>query len=475
MVVEFQRVPRASCDGAESRRPHLRFESRSKSSDRLADLARGHAFAWPPLAARATWALSTDVAATPFDGVQCRLVHDEGGAQPAPPRTVEEAGRSLRLMLDASIQRAVGDAQRIAVMTGGGLDSGALLALVVDHARRAGKTAFAVALDFEAEGDDRPYLRALEAHLRCEVLRVRPEEAAPHLKRHLHGVDGAPLYCPTQPLEIALMTHARARGADVVLMGVGGDQIFDGRPTSLSELVHRSTWREALRETKRLTGFSRPRFPVWSWLVRPWLARSTPRVVRVLRARREALDVPAWAGPTLLAFQRAERTRRAATLAEMHPSASRLERHFLDAQRVQVAWIRHQEEEAAGVARADPYLDRSLIDMMKSIPAHWVLHSGTRRGLFRHVVRELLPDSLLARQDKASFEPALARMVDAAGGLATLFRDEVPVERLSRAGIVDAARFREAYEDFVRDPHDPYAWTSVWCALMVEAFLRGHG
>jgi len=86
-------------------------------------------------------------------------------------------------------------------------------------------------------------------------------------------------------------------------------------------------------------------------------------------------------------------------------------------------------------------------------------------------MRGRLPESLRLREDKASFEPALVRFVNAAGGFQSL-RELATATHLADLGLVDRRAFGDAFGDFVAAPSDGAAWTTIWPALCVEAFLR---
>ena len=425
------------------------------------------------LAALCVMGLPGKLGETPYLGVRC-VLHERSASVDAVGlgcRSPEQAVIALRQALDRALERSIGSARRIAVLAGGGLDSAGLLALATTWARRTGGTAFGVALDFAGDGDDRPHLAALQDQLGCEVVRVRPEDAAGRVSL-LGGVDAAPCTGPTAPMEIEMMSRARANGAEIVLMGVGGDELFDGNPRSLAALARSGRVGRAIHQARSLQGFDRPRSPVATWVARPLVARCVPRALRMARARRTRALTPAWAGPRLAAYCASAHERgleAAATLMARGAdpttkSADVAYRHYL-------AWGRHIEETASGIPRIDPYLDRTLIDEVDSLPADWLLHGGMRRGLFREAMRGLLPESLRMRQDKASFEPALVRFVTAAGGLESL-RELARASRISKLELVDRRAFFAAFAAFTSAPGDGDAWTTVWPTLCVEAFLR---
>lgn len=445
--------------------------------DRLSDVVAGGAFELDrcALAARVLLLPPTHPGETPYRDVIAVGVPGRSGAGQSDDlrhvATPLDAVAAVRAALARAVDRALHGVRRVAVLTGGGVDSSALLALAVERARRAGGTAFGVALDFGGPGDDRPHLAALEAHLGCEILRVRPEDAAHRFALVRAGVDAAPLTWSGGCMEIEMLARARANGAERALMGVGADELFDGVPQTLADLARRGDLLDALAAARRLAGFTRPRSPSLAWVLRPLLAELLPRRIRAIRAHRTRGSVPAWARPRLRRHAREWRDREIErTLTKARTSQERFERLDASPSRAHLAWLRHQEQVGSGLERRDPFLDPELVATVTSLPPAWLLHCDSRRGLFREAVRGLLPESLRLRADKASFEPAFARFLASAGGCEVL-RDLAGVPRLAALDLVEPRAFREAFDAFARHPDD--GWGDVWPAITVEAFLQG--
>lgn len=451
----------------------LEFTRGSKQSSHLAALARGAALDIDSLAAWTLGDLPGGPEQTPYREVQARLVEPRTNEDSVevPPPSPAGAAVALRHALRRAVDRAAGSAKRLAVMTGGGVDSSAILALAVDVARERGGSAFGLALDYRAEGDDRPHLRALESHLGCEVIRVSPEAASHRRALVEEGIDAAPLNVATGPMEIEVMARGREHGAEVVLTGAGGDELLDGDPRALAGLVRAGRPKEALRAARALRGFEWQPRSLFGWLLRPLFVERVPRAIRLWRARRARPWIPEWSGPALRAAGERSRERALARLDERLSRRATQERAPSEIYRVFHAWYRHQMEVATGAARRDPYLDRRLVAFVHGLPPEWLLVGDIRRGLFREAMRGLLPESLRMREDKASFEPAMFRWVESVGGFES-FRHLVSMEHLASLGLVEPSKVAPAFEELARNPITTYGWGSVWPALSVEAFLR---
>lgn len=390
--------------------------------------------------------------------------------EPARPQTCIEAAVALRSMLERAVVRAIGGARRVAVLTGGGVDSGGLLGLTVRLMRERGGAAFAVALDYHADGDDRPHLEALQRHLGCEVLRVTPEDAARRADL-VHGIDAVPFASPTGPMEVEMLARARAHGAEMVLSGENGDALFDGIPHALADLTRTGRWYEAVRSASVLRGFDAPNGErIFGWAIRPAIARVAPPSLRRWRARRSRPPVPAWAGPLTRASIEESWARKLAELDVRFATGASEDPWPTEQGRVWIAWYRHQQEHASGIERSDPYLDRELVDWVHALPPVWLLEGNVRRGLFREAIRGFVPESLRMREDKASFEPAMFRFVETIGGFESL-RGYARVPRLADLGLVEPKPFEKAFDELARAPIGSWQWSNVWPALSAEAFL----
>lgn len=460
------------------------FERRaSERSSRLADLVRsGDAFDLEAIGAFLLARLPLDRSATPWRGIRAvprRRRIDVDEQQDVSREEVIDAAAAvegLRAELESAVARCLEGSRCVAVMTGGGVDSSGLLGLAVDWAKRTGRTAFAVSLDFDGgAGDDRPYLRALEAFLGCDVLRVRPEDAAPHFASVRQGIDAAPFVWPGAAMELELFSRAKQAGADRILTGAGGDLLFDGSPFALARHLRKGRFGEAVIAARAMTGFyAMPRSRVFSFAVRPLLARLVPVRIRRARMLRRVL-VPDWAGERLrrimVEYHRADvddalRSRdtaeRRLAAVEAAPALAR------------DAWYQHQHETATGLVRFDPYLDASLVRFVARLSPELLVRGAVRRGLFRDAIRGLVPESLRMRLTKAGFEDGFTRSVAAAGGFEQ-FRDLARASALADAGFVEPREFMAAFHELASQPIDSWGWGDVWPALAVESFMRSRG
>lgn len=364
---------------------------------------------------------------------------------PAPRAPVERAGPTelvgrLRALLFAAVEGAVEGAPCVGVLTGGGLDSGALLAMT----QTLGARANAFAIDFAGPGDDRPHLVTLARSLGIAPVRVAPSDAPLPVALTAAGM---PLTWPSAAAEAHLLRSALGWGASRVLAGLGADQWFDGDPVAL-------TFAQAMRDSLR------QRLP---WTTRRFLRRR-------VRAR-----VPAWVGPRAkrVLLDTHQRHLDERPWAERTPR-ERIEAGFVDPHLAHASALRLQLERLSGIVRVDPYLDGELAAFALALPPHELLGASgplARRGLFREALRGVLPESLRTRVDKASFVP-LHHALFRAPLLASL-APHAGATRLAALGIVEPKAFRQAFDATVASAASTAVDARIYATLAVEAFLDG--
>jgi asparagine synthase (glutamine-hydrolysing) len=395
--------------------------------------------------------------------------------QPIPP---DEDPRAVALELRARLERAVGRAlagvTRVAVSGGGGVDSSALLACCVASSRGATpREVQSIAVDFAGPGSDRPYRRELAESLGIVPVLVRPADCARHLASSL-VMDGAPVNSPTMAWALELALKARARGAEILLIGGGGDDLFDGDLGLFAADASRGHLVRALVAAARLRGvywIPSARARMDHLVVRPLVRRALPRpVLRAWRRARELWErepVP-WAGPRLRQLLSAGRYDYSKDDAPLLAGSEDIAALATAGYLLNIRDARDQVEVRTGCRHAEPYLTEELVEFVAGIPPSFFFHGRFRRGLFREAIRGLVPESLRLRGDKASAGPALAEMFMLARGAMSRW---LPMQGLGGRGLVDPAQFRACFDGLARMETDGAAWARLWPAFAGEALL----
>ena len=381
--------------------------------------------------------------------------------------TLDELAEELHVRIRRSVERALRGTARVVVAAGGGLDSSVILASVARVGARSRPRYDVVAMDFEGPGDDRPHMRALQEYLGIDVIRSAPENGGAFWRQAL-VIDGAP--CPYANVGwwIHAMRAARERGAERMLTGEGGDEIFGGDFSVFAQDARRGAIVRAVLASARFRApwKASPRRRVEQLVARPLLRGVAPESWLRRRAVAARLAGLPWAGPVVRRWIEENAGLLGDYFAESIP-----ERHERTGLWAHVAEVSAQLEIAGGIERVDPFLDPDVTEFAARVPAHAHFCDDNYRGLLRRAARGLLPESVRLRADKADVEPAMLRGIQAAGGFAA-FEDLANARCSADLGLVEPRAFAAAFDRLREDPRNGVLWMRVWAGLSVEAFLR---
>lgn len=386
--------------------------------------------------------------------------------------TPDELAEELRAIVQKVVKRAIEGVNRIGVLVSGGLDSSTILAHAVAAAKGANRAEIiAVTWAFSGLGDDRPYLKELCDSLGIIPFHVSTADASRNVMRAL-TLDGSPFIWPTAAGILTAHECARDNGAELVLTGLGGDDIFNGHPRILARQTFSNDLGKALRIVARRpaqrVGYAALARTVMQ-VVSPTLMSRFPSIQRTRRRQIARRRWP-WAGPQLLeiigdTYLFEPPNRDWATSS----NAPRLKRLLKNTFRL-LATHRRQREATTGLREVDPFLDDDLINFVSGISQEALFFGDRRRGLLRHAMRHLVPERVRLRSSKARFEGAVAEMV-CTFALPQL-RELASMSMLARLGLVDAHGYLANFEHVVSAGAKSQDWLSIWPALAAEAFLR---
>jgi asparagine synthase (glutamine-hydrolysing) len=386
--------------------------------------------------------------------------------------SVDDLARALREQVVAAVERAVLSFNDVSISVSGGIDSSSLLAVLLETSRRAGTPkVHPLNLCFEGLGDDRPYLRALSAALGASPAQIRPRDCAPLLFDSL-AIDGAPLGWVTAAWEIRLTQMSREAGAQALLTGNGGDDVFGGDLGVIPDRARQGRLISAVYAavTLKAWGRSTPRGRIRRLVVSPLVRRMVGERLRKALRDRHHIKALSWAGPRLRSYAKDLASHEE---EEFAPSRDRdwLQELAYSSSYTAFADARGQAEVAGGCTRIEPFLDDDLVEFLLSVPPDTFFHEGWLRGLFRHSMRGVIPDEVRMRPDKADFEAALAELVAAAGGFRA-FDPFLSMTALADHGLVEPSKFRERFDELEATPLAGHLWLELWPALAAEAFLK---
>lgn len=331
----------------------------------------------------------------------------------------------------------------------GGLDSAVVAAGIALRAPRASLITFAAAL---GDPDETAYARAIADRLglplEISVPRIEDVDLTRSLSADLPRPNARAF---TQAMDARSLDHARAIGADAFLSGGGGDDVFCYLRTILPALdrYRAEGVRPMLRTARDIAIMTHSTF--WEAL---------PRIVRRLAhgcSSKSPLDVRFLHGDFCGGIDLGERAAR-------DPERPGKAEHIRGVRTIHNYLEGHARARFAPIL--SPLLSQPIVECCLGIQTWLWCDGGANRAVARRAFSGRLPQAVIQRRSKGSFDAFCARLLYLNRKLAY----ELLVEgRLAAEGIVD----REAIMGAMRNPSPPAETVSRLLALIdIESWLR---
>jgi asparagine synthase (glutamine-hydrolysing) len=111
-----------------------------------------------------------------------------------------------------------------------------------------------------------------------------------------------------------------------------------------------------------------------------------------------------------------------------------------------------------------PFLTVDLVEFLLSLPPEYLISaSGRTKAVFREAMRGIVPDAILDRSDKISFETPESKWMSE---LATWARPILRSDAARSCPIVDYSRATTAWERSVSDSRNYRSWIWRWLNLV---------
>lgn len=368
--------------------------------------------------------------------------------------------------------RAVGP---VGAHLSGGLDSTSVVGMV-ELMRRSGE---APELPFETfslrfdhpDLDERGYIDATVRMLGLranfpEPYAVTVEDCVRSTRRYQDFTE-----YPNSAMWFNLWTVARERRFRVLLSGTGSDEWMSGSPYVYADLLRAGRLGEAIRRVRRdarLLPDLIDRNPVnfaLRYALWPLLPARLRTAARRLRGRTPVPD-----------FIRPEFARRIGLIERLEaeprpPAPMSLARRALY-ESFKSGWVAHgmdladRATAAHGIEERHPFHDRRLYEFLMALPDDQRARDRYRKFVMRNAMRGAVPNSVLARFDKADFSILFVRALERFGGA-----NGFDPTALAQAGWVDAVAFRRIWRERLADYQIANIWP-LWTTVSAELWRR---
>ncbi|MBM9594025.1 asparagine synthase-related protein [Roseitranquillus sediminis] len=351
----------------------------------------------------------------------------------------------FREIFIASVRARIADAQSVAAMLSGGLDSSAISTVAAPISERPLPT-YSIIYPEEPPADESRFIKAV---LRKGGFRpVKIDLSKWHPLQDIEAAMGeqyGPFLAPGLTKSSCLYRRAAADGMKILLDGHGGDEVVWHGGTRLLELAAEGRWLHALallRTSTRASGED----PLKILVLLLRLHASGSRAGRLLRRvgtqLLQARGMNTSSSPAWRRYLRPEALRIAA-IAERYVEVAGISKEISSSDRanhlraltqpsIPAAFeVLDRASAAAGIEARYPFYDRRLVTFCLGLPASEKLRLNQTRSILRRGLAADLPPSVRRRQDKTNFLPHFAK------------------------GLV--ARHREALEELLAQPDDRIA------------------
>jgi asparagine synthase (glutamine-hydrolysing) len=405
--------------------------------------------------------------ATP-NGLRSRRYWKQPDGPLLPEGRAAEHFEEFRRLFVSAVRRRLSSDSPVLMQLSGGLDSSAIVG-AADLLSRTGAlpTPSAVAVGAVHPGlacDESVFIDAVARHVALPVETwdgtvandadfVEPRAEEPGLRTLFMGGS------------LGDVEIARRRGANVILGGLGGDQL--GMVQGLfEEQLAAGHWVQALRQLLVFPGATRRSR---MYRVRQQLKRSLPEaVVRpLLRAR---VNVPSWLAPDLHERVRDILLEDRTEVGPLTGVRAEAWRRLNSGQTLRTVSMPVAHGKPLGIEYRFPFLDRDLLEFALRMPTELWPQSGAYARLHRLPLQDLYPPEIRSRETKAEFTPAL---------IAYLKAMSKHMDSLAESGAWASARYvnPELARRFCRDvtgPGKSYSLSrrQVRSIVTFEAWLR---
>jgi asparagine synthase (glutamine-hydrolysing) len=379
---------------------------------------------------------------------------------------LEEAAEEVLAGVRAGVARRC-EGRRAAVLLSGGLDSGAVAATAREHA--ASLRAYSAVFPGDPDADEARLVELATTALRIPST-TQPNAADGVLRASAEHVGEwhVPAASPNLFFQTGLLARARDDGAEVVLDGQGGDELFGASPFLLADRVRRGRRREARRLALDLAGGDeelarrlyrrygvRGAAPAALVTLRRRLRRGAPHhwltshaaaAARTQPGSNTRLDGPRWWA------DQADRLTRGRERAGVHDHLRR-------------------KLSGAGLEGGHPLLDDlSLVELVLRLPPELAFDPELDRPLLRRALRGLLPDEIRLRATKSYFDSLVVKSLS--GPERPQLTSLLGWPRAEIRRYVTEARLRDIVDGPTAQerPFD-WAWNS-WRVASTELWLR---
>jgi asparagine synthase (glutamine-hydrolysing) len=282
-------------------------------------------------------------------------------------------------------------------------------------------------------------------------------------------------YCPSAPnfhMMDSMKGLAKERGIRVMLNGIGGDEFLRGTPYYCADLLKRGRIFSLLKQASGYHHIYPQTHPILRFGISPLLRQILPlwglNILRKTRNRNKDLYKPLNKDFT----KRVDLSERLRVSKPNH-ALSFAQSYMYEV--VRDGWfsyrfeIENQDSAMFGIEYRHPLHDRRLAEYLFAIPEEQRWRGTETKFILRQAMRNLLPESVRLRLDKAEFSHVFPQAYLSIN--AEKIFDSLTI---SNRGWIDFKESKEMYLEMISSYKEgrPYSIWNIWMIFSIELWAR---
>lgn len=317
--------------------------------------------------------------------------------------SLENAAIKFNQLFEEAIISRVGEDEETAYELSGGLDSSSIVSVL--KAKYPEKMIDTYSMSFNGfRCDEYQYVRAMESKYNFHTMQIDSKEID---YKHRYDFKFNYLISPHWPITttFTMLFHMAEKMSNdekkIIITGQGGDHLLGGHCYVLSDLLGRLEFGKALSELTH-TLYSPSGFLRCGIL--PLLTQKQKELIKKIFSffyKRKSI-VESENITDLFSIRDISSALRRSTL---NPLISAAQSTMMDGN------VLHAIENTCNIEFRHPFFDKKLVEFVLSLPPEYRYSHGKGKILLRRAMKEILPEKIRLRNDKAEFSEVLVQQL----------------------------------------------------------------
>ncbi len=390
-------------------------------------------------------------------------------------KTDGEYHEAFKEKLTAAVYPRLRSAFPVGSFLSGGLDSSAIVCIASDYLKENDQppletfsAIFPTVAETDSRIDERRYMQSVIDKTACRSHFVKVDDDNPlrEIKKICEYADH-PVGAPNVYMDWEIYRAARDAGVRVLLSGTDGDSTVGHGYEDFTRLAFRKMYGRLFREAfalnknmpRRMHSLKRS---IWHRGVKQTIPPSLIKIWRTVRRRKpedyeiSPIQFPLHYNalqPELRVSFDLENRLREFQQKNYPPDASPAELHWRGLTGGHFSFMLEQLEKisaAFGIEARYPFFDRNLVEFCINLPPGQRIYKGWTRSIFRHAMKDILPEDVRWRTDKSDIGAGIKLNLLKYGRRE--IEEAIGASSAALEKYIDIDALRKTYSEYKSDP-----------------------